>query len=115
VNAFILPRISGDLPMHLITPKQSWSHLDGLQLADPDHDKPVGTFIEEIRHGRQCGRQNSELNTEFGWMLAGSAIPQTGLNLVTTHFISVLTDDLCRFWDVEGKTVASNFGGMFCS
>jgi len=103
--------------MHPITPKQNWSHLDGLQLADPDYDKPggidillgVSTFIEVIRHGRRFGPQNSPtaLNTEFGWVLAGNAGPQTGSNLVTAHFTSVQTGDdlLRRFWDIEEKAV----------
>lgn len=103
VNAFIVPQITGDLPMHPITPKQSWSHLDGLQLTDPDYDKPggidmllgVSTFIAVIRHCWWCGPQNSPttLNTEFGWVLAGNAVPLTGSNLVTTHFTSILTGD----------------------
>ena len=46
--------------------------------------------------------------SKFGQVLAGNASLQTGPNLVTTHFNSVLImmgDDLCRFWDVKEKTV----------
>ena len=117
VKAFIVPKITGDLPVHPVTPERNWSHLEGLQLADPDYNKPgnidlllgVSTFVEVIRHGRRCGPRDSPtaLNTEFGWVLAGNAGPPSEAKLVTTHLTSVLTGDdlLRRFWDIEEKAV----------
>lgn len=79
VSAFIVPQVTGDLPVYPITPEQSWKHLVGLTLADPEYNRPgridillgVGVFVEVIRQGRRCGPRNSPtaLNTEFGWVL----------------------------------------------
>lgn len=119
VNAFIIPQITGDLPICPITPEQNWKHLEGLTLADPKYNRPgridlllgVGVFVEVICHGRRCGPHNSPtaLNTEFGWVLAGNAGSQTDTQLVATHLTSVLTGDdlLRRFWEVEEKTIAN--------
>ena len=117
VNAFIVPQITGNLPMYPSPPTQNWKHLDGLTLADPDYNKTgridillgIGVFVDVIRFGRRSGPHDSPtaLNTEFGWVLAGSTGSQDNTTLVTTHLTSVLTgDDILRqFWEVEEKAV----------
>ena len=119
VNAFIVPRITDNQPACVISPNQSWKHLEGLALADPEYDKPggidillgVGIFVEVIRHGRRSGPPNSPaaLNTAFGWVLAGSTGAQADPSSVSTHFTSVVTGDdlLRRFWEVEEKTISN--------
>ena len=122
VNAFIVPQITGNQPACMISPDHSWKHLEGLTLADPDYDKPgridillgVGIFVKVIRHGRQMGPRNTPtaLNTDFGWILAGSTGAQTDTMLVSTHLTSVVTgvagdDFLRRLWEVEEKTVVN--------
>ena len=71
----------------------------------------VEIFVEVIRHGQRSGPHSTPtaLNTEFGWVLAGSAGAQTDAQLVSTHFTSVVTgDDLLRqLWEIEEKTVAN--------
>ncbi|XP_064396444.1 uncharacterized protein LOC135343372 [Halichondria panicea] len=96
---------------------KNWKHLDGLTLADPDYNKTgridillgIGVFVDVIRFGRRSGPRDSPtaLNTEFGWVLAGSTGSQDNTTLVTTHLTSVLTgDDILRqFWEVEEKAV----------
>lgn len=112
-----MPKITGDLPMHPVTPDQNWKHLEGLQLADPDYHKPgtidlllgVCIFLEVIRHGRRRGPLDSPtaLNTEFGWVLAGDT-GSSETELVSTYMTSIATgDDLLRkFWEVEEKVIA---------
>jgi hypothetical protein len=96
-----------------------WKHLEGLSLADPEYNKPgkidillgVEIFVEVICHGRRLGPRNTPtaLNTEFGWVLAGSTGAQTDTQLVSTHFTSVMNGDdlLRRFWEIEEKMVAN--------
>ena len=42
VNAFIVPQVTGDLPVCSISPPQDWKHLECLSLADP-MTKPEGS------------------------------------------------------------------------
>ena len=119
VNAFIVPQITGDQPICMISPDPNWEHLNGLTLADPEYNKSgkidillgVGIFVEVIRHGRRSGPQNTPtaLNTDFGWVLAGNTGPQANTQLTSSYLTSVVTGDdlLRRFWEVEEKTVAN--------
>ena len=118
VNAFIVPQITGNQPVCAVSRNQNWKHIHVLSLADPEY-KPgkvdfllgVDIFIKVIRHGRRLGPHNTPtaLNTDFGWVLAGSTGAQNNTQLVSTHFTSVMTgDDLLRqFWEVEEKIVAN--------
>ena len=107
VNAIIVPQVTCDLPVLPITSKRDWTHLENPTLADPDYDKPgrvdlllgAETFVAVIRHGRWSGPQNSPtaLETEFGWVLAGSAGSSVDPSIVTSHHVSILTgDDILR-------------------
>ena len=119
VNAFIVPQITGNQPACAVSFNQNWKHLEGLNLADPEYNKPrnidillgVEIFVEVIRHGRWSGPHNTPtaLNTEFAWVLAGSAGAQTDAQPVSTRFTSVVTGDdlLRRFWEIEEKAVAN--------
>ena len=40
VSAVVVPRVTCDLPLHPIPFNQGWSHLSGLQLADPSYGQP---------------------------------------------------------------------------
>ena len=110
VNAFIVPQVTGHLPVQSIPPDPGWSHLKGLYLADPEYNKPgrvnillgVRVCVEVIRHGRRSGPPNSPtaLNTDFGWVLAGDVGPRVETDVVSTHLASVMTV-LRRFWEIE--------------
>jgi len=103
VKVVIAPKITGDLPVHSITPGQHWNYLDNLQLANPDYYKPDKvdllldrrTFVEIICYGRWCEPRESPtvLNTEFAWILAGSAVSPSETKLITTHMALVTTGD----------------------
>ena len=68
-------------------------------------------YLVSVRHGRRSGPQNTPtaLNTDFGWVLAGNTGPQANTLLTSSYLTSVVTGDdlLCRFWEVEEKTVAN--------
>ena len=119
INTFIVLQITGNHPECMISPVQSWKHLEGLTLA---YDKPgkigillgVRIFVEVIRHCWWIGPHNTPtaLNTNFGWVLARNTGAQTDTMLVSTHLTSVVTgmtgDDLLwQLWEVEEKTVAN--------
>ena len=119
VNAFIIPQITGNQPVCAVSLYQNWKHIQGLSLADREYNKPgkvdvllgVDIFVEVIHHGRRSGPHNTPtaLNTDFGWVLAGSTGTQSNAQLVSTHLTSVMTgDDLLRqFWEVEEKIIAN--------
>ena len=117
VSAIIVPRVTCKLPVHSVPLDMSWSHLEGLQLADPDFGHPgtvdvllgVDVFVGALLHGRRTGSPGSPtaLETEFGWVLAGSADPRFPATEFTAHHVShhvslLSGDDLLRkFWEME--------------
>ena len=93
-----------------------WKHLSGLQLSDPTFDKPdridlllgVDVFCEVMKHGRRRGVQGSPtaFETTFGWVLAGSHVPQVipSHYAVSLHTSALSGDDLLRrFWEIEER------------
>ena len=77
VTAIVVPKVTCHLPLHPIIHKSSWTHLEGITLADPDFNRPgrvdillgVDIYIEALLHGRRAGRPNSPVafETTFGW------------------------------------------------
>ena len=120
-SAVIVPRVTCDLPLHPVRFDQSWSHLSGLQLADPSFGQPgrvdlllgVEPFAEVMLHGRRLGSPGSPVafQTQFGWVLAGSTSSCAPTQVIATHHGTLLTGDdlLRRFWEIEEKV-----GSEFC-
>ncbi|KAJ8974281.1 hypothetical protein NQ317_012597 [Molorchus minor] len=122
-DAIILPRICSDLPGKLL-PKDGWSHIRNLSLADPDFDKPgnidlllgADLFPLIIQNGRVIGNANEPvaLNTIFGFVLMGK-FENTKLSHVTQSLLcqseqQSLNDMLSKFWELENipnKTAVS--------
>ena len=113
ISMIVVPRVTCDLPLHPVTFDQSWTHLDDLHLADPDFGRPgkidlllgVDVFAATLLQGRRSGTPGSPnaFETEFGWVLAG-CLDETNPDLVTTHHVSVASDDLLRrFWEIEER------------
>ena len=112
VSAIIIPRVTCDLPAHSISVDRTWHHLEGLQLADPDfgHSRTVDVllgvdvFVESLLHGRRVGPPGCPmaLETEFGWVLAGTVDKHPPSEYLSCH-VSLLTgDELLRsFWEIE--------------
>ena len=116
LTAIIVPRVTCDLPVHPVTPKSTWNHLDNLSLADPDFGRPgkvdfllgVDVFTESLLHGRRIGPPGSPVafETAFGWVLAGPTSNPNSESVVTSHHTLVTTSDdlLRRFWEIEEET-----------
>lgn len=121
VSAVIVPRVTCDLPLHPIPFDDKWSHISGLQLADPEYGKPgridlllgVEVFADVVRHDRRLGSPGSPVafDTKFGWVLAGSTSSCTPVHMVVTHHTALLTGDdlLRRFWEIEEKLGPEGF------
>ena len=81
VEAYILNKITKDLPLHPIPLALKWDHLSDLKLADPEFRTParidllLGTevFTSILRDAQRTGPRGtpSVINTCLGWVLFG--------------------------------------------
>ena len=81
VEAYVLKKITKDLPLEPIPVALKWDHLSDLKLADPDFRTPARidlllgaeVFTSVLRDGRRTGPRGtpSAINTCFGWVLFG--------------------------------------------
>ena len=113
VEAMVLPKVTSDLPLHLVPLDGRWQHLWGLQLANPESGSPgnidvllgADVFSDVLLHGRRSGPPGSPtvIETCFGWVLAGTVDCDRPQSRIVSHHMSVLSgDDLLRkFWEVE--------------
>ena len=110
----MVPRITCDLPTCRVSVQSDWKHLSGLQLSDAAFGKldridllfGVDVFSEVMEHGRWRGTQGSPtaFETTFGWVLAGSHVPQIihPHHAISLHTSTLSDDDLLRkFWEIE--------------
>lgn len=108
VTALVVRSISTNIPANRLE-RNAWTHLNNLQLADPNFDEPgaidvlLGTDIvwSIMDGGRLDGETGTPfaINTSLGWMVAGPNVTSTP---VTTFSIHVnLEQQLCRFWEQE--------------
>ena len=110
INAFIMPRVTCDLPVSPVS-TNGWKSLSDLPLADPDFGKPgridillgVDIFVNVLLQGRrQLGPYYSPVALEimFGWVIAGG-VDMSNHNVVH-HVVSMSGDDILRkFWEIE--------------
>ena len=83
----------------------------------PDHISMlfgVDVFCEVMRHGWWRGTQGSPMafETTFGWILAGSHVPQIvhSHRAISLHTSTISGDDLLRkFWEIEERVNSSTF------
>ena len=93
--------------------KKEWSHLNGIDLADPGFDCPgkidmllgINVFVDIILHGQRSGPPGTPIAFEtcVGWVLAGSTESCSLVPQVATYYVSCVIGDeiLCKFWEVE--------------
>ena len=117
VTAIVVPKVTCELPLYPVELSPTWTHLNGLTLADQDFGRPgridvlLGTdiYVSAVLNGRRSGPPHSPVafETVFGWVLAG----QTGatnspifshLSVVSQHTSVSLNDDILhKFWEIE--------------
>ena len=81
VEAYVLKKVTKDLPLHPIPLALKWDHLSDLELADPEFRTPARidlllgaeVFASILRDGRRTGARGtpSAINTCLGWVLLG--------------------------------------------
>lgn len=123
VTAIVVPKVTCELPLHPVELNSTWTHLNGLILADQDFGRPgridllLGTdmYVGALLNGRRSGPPNSPVafETIFGWVLAGKTdntnIVSSHLSVATLHAstCSELNEDvLQKFWEIEEVPMA---------
>ena len=118
VDAHILPRVTGRIPTSPIA-TQKWSHLGGLQLADPAFAEPASIDLllgadiyahlleEELRKGN--ADDPVAQRTALGWIVSGPTSASACLTPSTALTVCVgmdteLHDLVDRFWRQEEVT-----------
>ncbi|XP_037932581.1 uncharacterized protein LOC119667363 [Teleopsis dalmanni] len=113
IEAIVLPKITSKMPNAEFTPGK-WSHIDGLQLANPWYAEPkeiqllIGSDVlpEVFKEGLIKGPDNSPMaqNTLFGWILSGPLdVERTITNKIMLCSMACENSDeyLKRFWELE--------------
>ena len=141
VEAYVLNKITKDLPLHPIRLGLKWDHLSGIKLANSDFRSPVridlllgAEILMGILHdGWQTGLWGtpSEINTCFGWVLFGKnshVVDVANLNLeqeawreltgLRCSYAAVLTTnkekDLCYLRQRNGRVVDEQPHNLRC-
>lgn len=113
VKAYILPRLTSSLPS-IQHKRDTWSHLKGLELADPEFFKPgfidlilgADLYSQIIEEGIVKGEPNTPIaqSTKIGWIISGVAGHTKTNNPTQGYHVTVnneLFDIVKRFWEVE--------------
>ncbi|XP_024868140.1 uncharacterized protein LOC112468662 [Temnothorax curvispinosus] len=112
IEATVLPRITSPL-LNSKVAVQSWNHLKGLSLADPEYYLPgnidillgAESFVSVLRDGRRKGgdKEPDAFNTVFSWVLTGAVSPS--LQVAPLHsFVTTLESiktAVGQFWQLE--------------
>ncbi|CAB0031154.1 unnamed protein product [Trichogramma brassicae] len=110
LKAYVLPTITSYQPS--CRDPKIWSHIQGLQLADPNFERPgridvlLSTQIHAriVQEGLKTGGENAPITTKsrLGWILSGSVDePRQGGTIVCLQTDGQLDDLLKSFWEIE--------------
>lgn len=113
ISAHILKKLTSFIPSAEIIGR-SWSHLEGLSLADPQFGSPssidllIGAdlYPQIIKEGLRKGSHDAPIAqlTSFGWVISGPVSSESSLKAVGSYHITMdsqLYDLLHRFWQLE--------------
>lgn len=72
IMAVVVPRVTCDLPLNPVSFNSSWTHLNGITLADPDFGRPgridlllgIDVYTDALLHGRRSGPPGSAVAFE---------------------------------------------------
>ncbi len=97
----VVVRVTCDLPLQAIPSDDRWSHISGLQLADPDFGHLRGVdlllvvevFTEVVLHSRRSGSPGLTIafDTQFSWVLAWSASSYIPAYSIVAHHTALLS------------------------
>ncbi|XP_036150810.1 uncharacterized protein LOC118648594 [Monomorium pharaonis] len=113
IQAFVLPHLTAKLPLYNVV-RRNWSHINGLQLADPEFFRPghVDVIIGSDNYGhiicdglhKGGPKEPVAQKTLFGWILFGPVTSEKSLQDPLAYHCSVddsLQEILTRFWKQE--------------
>ncbi|XP_070518811.1 uncharacterized protein [Cardiocondyla obscurior] len=113
VMALVLPRVALNV-QRTITLQNTWPHLQGLELADPEFQvsDPIEVILGAavhaliIENGLRMGDANSPiaLKTALGWVLSGIATGNATDSLAVVHHCKIdndLSQLVSQFWRQE--------------
>ena len=117
VEVLILPKVTGTLPRFPC--KKSWTHLEGIYLADPHYYRPGSIDIllgadvvaSIMRSGRRTGPPNSPIAQDslFGWILSGVVSTVERPTILLNHVHCETESILKRFWELEEMPPIKHF------
>ena len=117
VNLLVISKITELLPSTAIPHIHEWTHLQGLNLADPDYWQPghidmllgVEVYAEIVKGNIVKGPKDTPIamETKFGWILLGKV--STTANEVhtfftTNHWHEEMSKKIANFWETEEIT-----------
>lgn len=115
IEALVLKNITKWIPNTRIR-SQSWPHLEGITLADPNFLQPgkidlllgADTYADILLTGLKKGPPNTPVaqNTIFGWIISGKTIscneePRDRIQVTNLHSRIELDNILKNFWEIE--------------
>ncbi|KAH9636354.1 hypothetical protein HF086_002588 [Spodoptera exigua] len=110
-EALVLSRVASNLPSVQFK-KQSWPHLQHLQLADPEYNvsKPIDLLLDVsiysqiIMDGLIKGPSQAPIaqQTALGWILSGN------VRTFNCHIVTNNISDLSKYWEIEDVEPSSS-------
>jgi len=113
IKAHILPRLTSTIPSVSLK-VHGWSHLEGIQLADPNYLVPgsidiiigADVFGQIIQDGIRKGSNHAPMAqaTKLGWIISGPTSSQSSLVSSQNFYVSVENDLyslMHRFWELD--------------
>ncbi|XP_039306359.1 uncharacterized protein LOC120358020 [Solenopsis invicta] len=113
IAAHILPKLTSTIPSVSLK-NHGWSHLDGIQLADPNYLAPgsidvilgADVFGQIIQNGIRKGSNNAPMAqaTKLGWIISGPTSSQSTPGGSQSFHVSLESDLfglMRRFWELD--------------
>jgi len=118
VDALIVSKVTGILSSTPCNPK-SWSHITGLQLADPQYFQPskidmllgIDVLVSIVKEGVRHGPESSPMaqNTIFGWVICGPIAKEPHRVIQVNHTDIQIESVLQKFWELEELPPTKHF------
>jgi hypothetical protein len=108
--ASVLPKVTGKIPCNR-QPREEWTHLHGLELADPEFHVPAtidvllgsNVFWDILKSEKRNGQVGSPLGiaSSLGWLVAGLNSSPDSKKIQLHYADADLDKTLRKFWELE--------------
>ena len=113
VEAYVLKKVTKDLPLHPIPIALKWDHLSDLELADPEFRTPARidlllgaeVFARILLDGRRTGPRGtpSAISTYLGWVLLGKINDSDIIDVAN----NILEQEESKYFTGSGRSYAA--------